>query len=275
VQVLPAEQVFYYHTDPAGTPLAMTDSSGNVVWRADYKPFGEEQSVISSVPNDKRFIGKEKDEETGFSYFGARYENAKIGRFIAPDPERVVDPKTSKTNEDMLLNPQRLNTYAYALNNPYRLVDPDGKATYQINRKLGGNEARSTWNPISHTFIAVTNANGDVIHTYSWSGSFFEARWVPENQKGDMDAATEAIKSGKAFMISDGFLDPYIDKAYQELYKSGSETYNPIFNNCKHHSRDLVERALELAGGSSEKEPAKASGPGLMVRIPTKPVMSQ
>ncbi|MCL2761569.1 MAG: RHS domain-containing protein, partial [Desulfuromonadales bacterium] len=112
---------------PAGTPMAMTDSSGNVVWRADYKPFGEEQSVTSTVPNDKRFIGKEKDEETGFSYFGARYENAKIGRFIAPDPERAVDPKTSKTNEDMLLNPQRLNTYAYSLNNPYRFVDPDGR----------------------------------------------------------------------------------------------------------------------------------------------------
>ena len=126
VQVLPAEQVFYYHTDPSGTPLAMTDSSGNVVWKADYKPFGEEQSVTETVPNDKRFIGKEKDEETGFSYFGARYEEARIGRFITPDPERAVDPKTSKTNEDMLLNPQRLNTYAYALNNPYRFVDTNG-----------------------------------------------------------------------------------------------------------------------------------------------------
>jgi hypothetical protein len=36
-----AEQVFFYHTDPAGTPLAMTDSTGMVVWKADYKPFGE------------------------------------------------------------------------------------------------------------------------------------------------------------------------------------------------------------------------------------------
>jgi uncharacterized protein RhaS with RHS repeats len=34
--VVAAEQVFFYHTDPAGTPLAMTDSTGKVVWKADY-----------------------------------------------------------------------------------------------------------------------------------------------------------------------------------------------------------------------------------------------
>jgi hypothetical protein len=39
---------------------------------------------------------------------------------------RAVDPHSSKTNEQLLLNPQRLNTYAYGLNNPYRYVDPDG-----------------------------------------------------------------------------------------------------------------------------------------------------
>jgi len=122
-----SEQVFFYHTDPAGTPLAMTNANGTVVWQADYKPFGEENSTSGPAANDRRFVGKEKDEETGLSYFGARYEDAKIGRFIAPDPVRAVDPHSSKTNEQLLLNPQRLNNYAYALNNPYAFVDQDGK----------------------------------------------------------------------------------------------------------------------------------------------------
>ena len=127
LQVFAADQVYYYQTDPAGTPLSMTDSTGTVVWKADYKPFGEEYAVTGSATNDKRFVGKEKDEETGLSYFGARYEDARIGRFTAVDPVRAVDPITGKTNEKVLLNPQRLNTYAYALNNPYRYVDPDGR----------------------------------------------------------------------------------------------------------------------------------------------------
>ena len=104
-----SEQVFFYHTDPAGTPLSMTDSTGTVVWKADYKPFGEESAVTGSAVNDKRFVGKEKDEETGLSYFGARYEDARIGRFTAVDPVRAVDPVTGKTNEKWLLEPQRLN----------------------------------------------------------------------------------------------------------------------------------------------------------------------
>ncbi|MCM2356857.1 MAG: polymorphic toxin type 33 domain-containing protein [Geobacteraceae bacterium] len=137
-----AEQVFFYHTDPAGTPLAMTNSSGTVVWKADYKPFGEEQSVTSTIPNDKRFVGKEKDTETGLSYFGARYESDKIGRFISPDPVRAVDEKTSRTNEKMLLNPQRLNTYAYGLNNPYRYVDPDGREPLsELGNRMVSSEA--------------------------------------------------------------------------------------------------------------------------------------
>jgi len=129
---LAAEQVFFYHTDPAGTPLAMTDSTGKVAWKADYKPFGEEQSVTATTYNGRRFVGMEKDEATGFSYFGARYMDARSGRFLAVDPVRAVDPGRGRTDEELLLNLQRLNTYAYGLNNPNRYVDPDGRAAILV-----------------------------------------------------------------------------------------------------------------------------------------------
>ena len=63
--VYSGEVVYYYHTDPAGTPLVMTDASGNVVWRADYLPFGEENIMNGTIENDYQFVGKEKDKETG------------------------------------------------------------------------------------------------------------------------------------------------------------------------------------------------------------------
>jgi len=123
---LAAEQVYFYYTDPAGTPLAMSDSTGNVLWRADYLPFGEETIDLSTVQNNKMFVGKEKDSESGFYYFKARYMDPTAGRFGSPDLVGPVNAGTGKINQKLLANPQQLNRYAYALNNPYSYIDTDG-----------------------------------------------------------------------------------------------------------------------------------------------------
>jgi RHS repeat-associated protein len=67
---------------------------------------------------DYRFTGKERDTESGLDYFGARYYSSNMGRFLSPDPS-VLD-RADPTN------PQTLNLYAYALNNPLRYTDPTG-----------------------------------------------------------------------------------------------------------------------------------------------------
>ena len=107
--------------------MAMTDKTGKVVWRADELPFGEEyQTQEMPERNDRRFLGKHLDKETGLVYMGARYLDPRTGRFTQPDPVGLVDPATGKVNQQMLLNPQRLNRYVYGLNNPYRYVDSEG-----------------------------------------------------------------------------------------------------------------------------------------------------
>ncbi len=122
-----AEEILFYHTDNFGTPMAMTDMSGKVVWRADELPFGEEyQTEETPERNNRRFLGKQLDRETGLICMGARYLDPRTGRFTQPDPVGLVDPATGKVNQEMLLNPQRLNRYVYALNNPYKYVDPEG-----------------------------------------------------------------------------------------------------------------------------------------------------
>ena len=122
-----AGEVLYYHTDNFGTPMAMTDKNGKVVWRADELPFGEDYQT-EEIPerNNRRFLGKQLDKETGLVSMGARYLDPKTGRFTQPDPVGLVDPATGKVNQEMLLNPQRLNRYVYALNNPYKYIDPEG-----------------------------------------------------------------------------------------------------------------------------------------------------
>lgn len=119
----PAQTVTYIHTDPAGTPVMATDTNGNVVWKENYKPYGEEQANPPPVPGSHLgFTGKPYDETTGLGYFGGRYYDPVLGRFMGVDPA-PPDP-------DNLLH--SLNLYAYANNNPYRYVDPDGRNALAI-----------------------------------------------------------------------------------------------------------------------------------------------
>lgn len=110
-------ELFFYDTDYLGTPLTLSDSSGGVLWHADELPFGEEYGVDGVVDiNSRRYVGKEKDVETGLLYFGARYMDAQDGRFGSADPVGLVDVGNGGINDEILINPQRLNRYVYGLN---------------------------------------------------------------------------------------------------------------------------------------------------------------
>jgi RHS repeat-associated protein len=117
------EYVLFYHNDALGSPQAMTDINGNVVWRADYEPFGNLATITETLPNTHEFIGKERDQETSLSYFGARFYDGGIGRFLSVDPALRL-----KISFATLTRPQLLNNYVYGGNNPYRFVDRDGRA---------------------------------------------------------------------------------------------------------------------------------------------------
>ncbi len=75
--------------------------------------------VHSRVSGPSLFTGKERDTESGLDYFGARYYASNMGRWTSPDPLNLTDER--------LLNPQTLNKYGYAANNPLKYIDPDGK----------------------------------------------------------------------------------------------------------------------------------------------------
>lgn len=112
-----ADVVTYFHNDISGTPMAATDAAGNLLWKEAYRPYGE-RLLNPAGPDGNRlwFGGKAQDPDTGLSYLGARYYNPQLGRFTGVDPKEV-DPE----------DPHSFNRYAYANNNPYKYVDPDGK----------------------------------------------------------------------------------------------------------------------------------------------------
>jgi RHS repeat-associated protein len=81
----------------------------------DFLPFGEQ--IAGAQATSHMFTGKERDAESGLDNFGARYNTSSMGRFTSPDPLLA---------SGSLYNPQTWNRYAYALNNPLRIVDPTG-----------------------------------------------------------------------------------------------------------------------------------------------------
>ena len=78
---------------------------------------------------------KERDVETGFDYFLARYYSSMQGRFTSPDeftggPDELYnfaeDASDNPTFYADLTNPQSLNKYQYTYNNPINMKDDDG-----------------------------------------------------------------------------------------------------------------------------------------------------
>lgn len=64
-----------------------------------------------------RYTSKERDDETGLDYFGARYYSSPQGRFTSPDP---------LLSSGTIYAPQTWNRYSYVLNNPLKYTDPFG-----------------------------------------------------------------------------------------------------------------------------------------------------
>ena len=114
----------FYLNDPLGTRRAQTDYAGVLEQVCQELPFGDGLacSGTASDPTAHHFTSKQRDSETGNDYFDARFYASMMGRFMIPDwsskplPVPYVD----------LTNPQSLNLYLYALNNPLNRYDADG-----------------------------------------------------------------------------------------------------------------------------------------------------
>jgi RHS repeat-associated protein len=110
-----AQTVEYVHTDALGSVVAVTDANRNIVERREYEPYGYQ--LTPTLQNGPGYSGHVQDAATGLTYMQQRYYDPLLGRFLS------VDPVTMHDNGD----PRLFNRYAYANNNPYTYVDPDGR----------------------------------------------------------------------------------------------------------------------------------------------------
>jgi RHS repeat-associated protein len=143
--------ISYLTTDHLGSTRAVTGGSGSnpgkALARYDYQPFGAyvpptlgggrkgfpEYGGMDDTSH--KFTSKERDIESGLDYLLARCYSSSQGRFLSADTSdsnpatlyQSFDASPGLPNSS-LLNPQTLNAYTYAYNNPMTLADPTGHA---------------------------------------------------------------------------------------------------------------------------------------------------
>lgn len=125
------DERFYFIKDHLGSIRITIDDNGEVVSAQDYYAFGDilrNKSEGESMGRYK-FTEKERDDETGYDYFGARYYDSELGRWHSVDPLAHKYPGWSP--------------YNYTLNNPLRFIDPDGMRVDDAGSDVYGLEVAS------------------------------------------------------------------------------------------------------------------------------------
>lgn len=201
----------YYHNDHLGSPVATTDERGDLLWRAHFRPYGERQeNPTDAAFGNIGYTGHTQDADSGLVYMQARYYDPVIGRFMAVDPVGVNAGK-----------PVSFNRYAYANNNPYLYVDPDGRSpalfleavaigaliytgaaivssngwstAFPAHQSDGGNYGGSSIDPTISGSYTGRPASGFNLPT--WMSS--EGKGVEAASESDSDGAFSWVKTGR------------------------------------------------------------------------------
>lgn len=114
-QIERSEEPIYYIKDHLGTIRVTINKQGTILFAADYWPYGEKMAEYNSGTGTVQryiFTEKERDTETGYDYFGARFYDSDLVRWLTVDPLADKYPGWSP--------------YNYTLNNPLKFIDPNG-----------------------------------------------------------------------------------------------------------------------------------------------------
>ncbi|RKK83345.1 hypothetical protein BFJ68_g15697 [Fusarium oxysporum] len=117
----PVKTVRYGLGDLLNSVMILVDEEGRLASYEEFFPFGSTSyhatTSQTEIPKRYRYAGKERDDETGLDYYGARYYAPWLGRWISPDPAGPVDG---------------LNLFVFVRNNPISKGDDGGKFAWAL-----------------------------------------------------------------------------------------------------------------------------------------------
>jgi RHS repeat-associated protein len=168
-------QQIYYHTDHLGSTTRLSGAAGMEIKRMGYQPYGETASISGSGLTPKyQYTGQEKDA-TGLYYYGVRFYDSDLGRFLSLDPLG--------------------DNYVYCNNNPIMYNDPTGMSPFNKSSSIGG--SGNSWMTADSSFFSIGMRGKENNLDYGWLNGMLNAGnsgCVPYEIpafKGGYDAAPE------------------------------------------------------------------------------------
>ena len=173
---MPVAVIRYQHGNHLGSASLELDQEGGLISYEEYRPYGTTayQTMNSAAEvslKRYRYTGKERDEETGLYYHGARYYAPWVARWTSVDPAGVVDGP---------------NLYAYVIGNPIRLHDPSGNESETDKRVAQMSDVQL------HRYLKVLSPEARADFVGSATGKFKE-RASATLARGKL----ESIRTGK------------------------------------------------------------------------------
>ncbi|GAA1662669.1 RHS repeat-associated core domain-containing protein [Fodinicola feengrottensis] len=223
VAVRTGGQLYWLGADQNGTSnTAIADTATQAVSRRFFDPFGNNRGTVAppAWPGQRSFVGGTADPTTGLIHLGAREYDPTIGRFISVDPE--ADFK----------DPQTLNGYSYANNNPVTFTDPQGTSWFSDIVSTVKSVAETVVTRVVDTVKTAVQVVTPVIN------------WV----KDQVTAAVEAVKT---------FVQKTVE-VVKQVVKTVTKVVKKIVKEVKKVVREVAKVAKKVA--SAIKQTVKKVG---------------
>ena len=265
------KNIFFYHPDHLGSSSYITGQDGKVSQHTEYIAFGEilfdEHNTEHTMPY--LFNGKELDQETNLTYFGARYLDMKTSLWLNTDPLSGYNPIQETEHyidgqhNNGVFNPMNHNTYGYTYNNPIIYIDPNGKQTLS---------------PDVYNVAFIYYVSGGTGHTtVGYYGKYDKNKGVlyvplsgnetePQIRKGSDGVhyrGNDEAKIIKAYLDSGDKVKRYHYKLKDKILKNLAETLEGEARNpgsvcegvyCTFQAKDAIRQAVEGVEGVNVKK---------------------
>jgi RHS repeat-associated protein len=224
---------YFYHSDHLGSASFITNAEGGVVQHLQYLPYGElfvSQRNSEEFDSRYKFTAKELDNETSYTYFGARYYDADLSSWLSVDPLSDKYPSTS--------------AYMYCSGNPVFYKDKEGEYKYPADKEK---EYSQTY-PMLTKYLK-NNVKSDVLN----SRTIMEGLFIYSGRNLTSDQIEKAVTWGSGPNIVFRPDDP---NTMYHLTDDGIGyygNYDPISNTI-YINEKFAKKIEEILSGSGTEE---------------------